>query len=185
MHAWSRSQLRHPLRVLVAIALALAPVGLGFAQDAPPRIAYVDTQRIIRESDLFVVGQQKLRDEFSARNQLLELESARLKELETRRDREIAVQSAQEAIDLKREIETLERSIQRRRNDTNQALNRRINELTETIDRRIQEEIGAYAREQGYDLVLTDGVGFAHPRLDITNAIMRRVNEHAQELRQP
>ena len=60
-----------------------------------------------------------------------------------------------------------------------------INELTETIDRRIQEEIGAFAREQGLDLVLTSGVGFAHPRLDITDAIMTRVNAHAQELRQP
>ena len=90
-----------------------------------------------------------------------------------------------EALELKREIETLERSIQRRRNDMKQALNRRINELSETIDQRIQEEIGAYAREQGYELVLTDGVGFAHPRLDITDAILRRVNAHAAELREP
>jgi outer membrane protein len=64
-----------------------------------------------------------------------------------------------------------------------QAMNRRINELSETIDQRIQEEIGAYAREQGFDLVLTDGVGFAHPRLDITDAILQRVNAHAAELR--
>lgn len=171
--------------MLAAVALMLALVNAAPAQDAVARIGYVDTQRIIRESELFAVGRQKLTEEFSARTQVLELEEARLHEIEARRDRNLATMSTPEALELKREIETLERSIQRRRNDMKQALNRRINELSETIDQRIQEEIGAYAREQGYELVLTDGVGFAHPRLDITDAILRRVNAHAAELREP
>ena len=171
--------------MLAAVALMLALVNAAPAQDAVARIGYVDTQRIIRESELFAVGRQRLTEEFSARTQVLELEEARLHEIEARRDRNLATMSTSEALELKREIETLERSIQRRRNDMKQALNRRINELSETIDQRIQEEIGAYAREQGYELVLTDGVGFAHPRLDITDAILRRVNAHAAELREP
>lgn len=125
--------------MLVAVALTLAMLDTLPAQDVATRIGYVDTQRIIRESELFAVGRQKLTDEFSARTQLLELEEARLHELEARRDREITTLSTQDASDLKREIDTLERSIQRRRNDMKQALNRRINELSETIDRRIQE----------------------------------------------
>lgn len=185
MDALTRPQSRRRASVLAAVALVLAMVNVAPAQDAGTRIGYVDTQRIIRESELFSVGRQKLTDEFSARTQLLELEEARMHELEARRDRELTTMSTQDALELKREIETLERSVQRRRTDMKQALNRRINELSETIDRRIQEEIGAYAREQGFDLVLTDGVGFAHPRLDITDAILRRVNAHAAELREP
>ena len=185
MHALTRPRFRRSASALAVVALVLAIAGWAPAQDGPARIGYVDTQRIIRESELFAVGRQKLSDEFSARTQVLELEEARLHELEARRDREITTLSTQDVLDLKREIETLERSIQRRRNDMKQALNRRINELSETIDRRIQEEIGAYAREQGFELVLTDGVGFAHPRLDITDAILRRVNAHAAELREP
>lgn len=171
--------------VVVAVWLLLTGSVLAQTAGTTTRIGYVDTQRIIRESELFTVGRQRLTEEFSARTQVLELEEARLRELEARRDRELASLSSQEGLDIKREIETLERSIQRRRNDMKQAMNRRINELSETIDRRIQEEIGAYAREQGFDLVLTDGVGFSHPRLDITDAILRRVNTHAEELRQP
>jgi len=185
VHALTRPRFRRSLSTLAAVVLVLLMLNAAPAQDAPMRIGYVDTQRIIRESELFAVGRQKLTEEFSARTQVLELEEARLHELEARRDREIAGLSSQDAVDLRREIDTLERSIQRRRNDMKQALNRRINELSETIDQRIQEEIGAYAREQGFELVLTDGVGFAHPRLDITDAILRRVNAHAAELRQP
>lgn len=185
MHALARYSLRRSSWALAAIGLLLVVAGSAWGQSGATKIAYVDTQRIIRESELFVVGQQKLNEEFSARNQLLELENARLRELEARRDREIDLMSTQDALALRREIDTLERSIKRRRDDTNQALNRRINDLTESIDKRIKEEIGAYAREQGYDLVLTDGVGFAHPRLDITDSVMRRVNARAKELRQP
>lgn len=185
MHALTPPRFRRPASALAALALVLALVDVAAAQDVVTRIGYVDTQRIIRESELFTVGRQKLTDEFSARTQVLELEEARLHELEARRDRDIGLLSSPDALELKREIETLERSIQRRRNDMKQALNRRINELSETIDQRIQEEIGAYAREQGFELVLTDGVGFAHPRLDITDAILRRVNAHAAELQQP
>ena len=188
MDASSRSRLRRLLPALVAVAslLAISPLAAQTGASAgAARIAVVDTQRIIRESDLFTVGRQKLTEEFSARDQALKLEEARLRELEARRDRELATLSSQDALDLRREIDALERAIQRRRSDLTQALNRRINELSETIDRRIQEEIGAYAREQGFDLVLTDGVGFAHPRLDITAEILKRVNAHAAELRQP
>lgn len=184
MRAAIRSRPRRLATAVAAVALSLALSGPAPAQTTPTRIAWVDTQRIIRESELFTVGRERLTDEFSARTQVLELEETRLRELELRRDREIASLTSQEAANIKLEIETLERSIQRRRNDMKQAMNRRINELSETIDQRIQEEIGAYAREQGFDLVLTDGVGFAHPRLDITDAVLQRVNAHAAELRE-
>lgn len=180
----ARSRPRKLVTAVSALLLSLLLAGPVPAQAPATRIAYVDTQRIIRESELFTVGREQLTNEFSARTQVLELEEVRLRELEARRDREIELLASQDALELKREVETLERSIQRRRTDMKQAMNRRINELSETIDQRIQEEIGAYAREQGFDLVLTDGVGFAHPRLDITDAILQRVNAHAAELRQ-
>lgn len=185
MGATSRARRQRPA-TLAALALALG-IGMAGAQAPAPatRIAVVDTQRIINESELFAVGRQRLTEEFSARDQALVLEEARLRELEARREREAALLADAEAQALRREIETLERSIQRRRSEMKAAMNRRINELTEAIDRRIQEEIGAYARERGLDLVLTDNVGFAHPRLDITDAILERVNAHAGELRQP
>ena len=79
----ARSRFVRPLRVLAAAGLLLLLASSGWAQTAAAKIAYVDTERIIRESQLFVVGQEKLNEEFSARNQLLELENARLGDGET------------------------------------------------------------------------------------------------------
>ena len=182
---------RTPRSLLAAGGLILAAgllVGVpepGRAQEVPARIAYVDMTRVINESALFAAGRARLTEEFTVRNRAFQLEEARLRELEARRDREVVGLSSIDADDLKREIATLENSIARQRKDLNQALNRRMKEMTEGIDRRIREEIGAYARAEAYDLVLTDGVGFANPRLDITDVVLESVNLRADEIRGP
>ncbi len=182
---------RPPLRAWIA-AGGLAAIVSGMsvcapvaAQSSGARIAYVDMNRVIAESDLFANGRARLTQEFTPRNQAFSLEEARLRDLESRRERDSAGLSAVEVADLKREIETLTRSIARQKNDLNNALNRRLSEVRESIDRRIREEIGAYARREGFDLVLTDGVGFADPKLDITDAVLERVNARADESSRP
>lgn len=170
---------------VLAASLALSAPLVGLAQDPAPRIAYVDMTRVINESSLFVAGRARLTEEFGVRNEAFKLEEARLRELDGRRDREIAGLSSLEAEELKAQIATLERSIGRQRSELNLALNRRMKEMTDGIDRRIREEIGAYARAQGLDLVLTDGVGFANPKLDITDDVLKRINGRAGEVRVP
>jgi len=182
---------RTPLRAWIA-AGGLAAIVTGanicsplWAQTTGSRIAYVDMTRVIAESELFANGRARLTREFTPRNQAFSLEEARLRDLEARRERDSAELSSVEIADLKREIETLARSIARQKNDLNNALNRRLSEVRESIDRRIREEIGAYARSEGIDLVLTDGVGFADPKLDITDAVLERVNSRADEVNAP
>jgi outer membrane protein len=174
---------RRLARVIVAAALWLG--SNATAQDAAIRVGYVDMQRVINESTIFTVGRQQLTQEFEARNQALQLEQARLRALETQRDRELGSLSAIELAELRTQIETLASSIQRRRTELTKALNQRMTDMTARIDRRVREEIGAFARAEGYDLVLTDGVGFANPRLDVTEAVLKRVNARAEEIRTP
>lgn len=169
---------------LGAVVLCLA-INAAVAQDAPLRVGYVDMQRVIRESAIFTVGRQQLNEEFAARTQALELEQARLRTLEARRDREIDTLSSVELAQLRNEIETLDRSIQRRRTEMTKALSQRMKDMTASIDQRVREEIAAYARAEGYDLVLTDGVAFSSPRLDITDAVLKRVSARASEIRRP
>lgn len=167
-------------RASIALALLLAwgwPLAAQSPAPAPaPRVAYVDMQRVINESELFRVGRQRLTEEFAARSEALNLEEARLRELERQRDREASTLPAADLAELRTRIDTLERSLQRRRISMNQALNQRSNELLQDIDQRIREEIAAYARSEGLDLVLIEGVGFAHPRLDVTDVVLRRIN---------
>lgn len=162
--------------LVMLVALWLGPNVPLAAQATATRVAYVDMQRVINESELFRAGRERLTAEFAVRTEAFNLEAARLGELEQRRDREGGSLAASELVELRRQIDTLERSLQRRRNDMNQALNQRNRELLQDIDQRIREEIAAFARAEGYDLVLTEGVGFAHPRLDVTERVLQRIN---------
>lgn len=166
---------RAGMTMLVAL-LALTPAEVPAQPATGARVAYVDMLRVIEESRLFSEGRRRLSEEFRARTQALELEEARLRELELRRDRELDTLAAAELARLREEIDTLDRSVQRRRTEMNRALNRRMNELQAEIDLKVREEIAAHARAEGLDLVLTDGVGFAHPRLDITDRILQRLD---------
>lgn len=162
--------------ILLAALLLSVPVAVPAQPAGGPRVAYVDMVRVIEESRLFSEGRQRLSEEFRVRTQALELEEARLRELEARRDRDVGTLAAAELKRLREEIETLDRSVQRRRTEMNRALNRRMNELQAEIDLKVREEIAAHARAEDLDLVLTDGVGFAHPRLDITDRILERLD---------
>lgn len=160
---------------LVALALWLV-AAVAMAQPANLRIAYVDMQRVIREASAFTEGRKQLTEEFADRDRALKLEQARLQELQARRDRELDTLSNTELAQLRREIDTLDNTIQRRKNELQKLLVQRMKEITASIDQSVREEIAAFARAEGYDLVLTDGVGFASPRLDVTDSILKRVN---------
>lgn len=162
-------------RALAALALWLLAATLA-AQPAPLRIGYVDMQRVIREASAFTEGRKQLTEEFADRDRALKLEQARLVELQARRDRELDTLSNAELTQLRREIDTLDNTIQRRKNELQKLLVQRMKDITARIDQSVREEIAAFARAEGYDLVLTDGVGFASPRLDVTDAILKRVN---------
>jgi outer membrane protein len=161
---------------MLVTLLALASPVLPAQPATGARVAYVDMLRVIEESRLFSEGRQRLSEEFRVRTQVLELEEARLRELEGRRDGAVDTLAAAELARLREEIDTLDRSVQRRRSEMNRALNRRMNELQAEIDRKVREEIAAHARAEGLDLVFTEGVGFAHPRLDITDRILERLD---------
>lgn len=163
-----------PSALLGLILVALA--GVALAQSPAFRIGYVDVRRIIDEATIFATTRDQITAEFKPRSDALKLDEARLRELEVERDRRAQTATDEEMRELRRRVDTESRNLQRRRDDLNVALNRRLNEARQRIDEQIREEIAAYARAEGFDLVLTDGVGFAHPRLDITDAVLARVN---------
>ena len=85
----------------------------------------------------------------------------------------------EELAELNRRIEALEAGIRRRKAELNEALAARRNELLIEMDRQIGEVLAAYAREQGYDLVLTQEVAFASPRVDITSQVLERLRRQS------
>ncbi len=162
--------------IRLALLCAMAALSFGALAQSPLKVGYVDVRRIIDEATIFGVTRDQITAEFKPRSDALKLDEARLRELEAERDRRAQTATDAEMLELRRRVDAEMRNLERRRNDLNVALNRRLNEARQRIDEQIREEIAAYARAEAFDLVLTDSVGFAHPRLDITDAVLARVN---------
>jgi outer membrane protein len=168
--AWSR--LPGLAAVLVALLLAL-PAG---AQQGV-RIAYVDMKRLLDNAPQLVEAQARLTREFQARNLRFESERLRLRDLEARQLSGSVTGEA--AVALAAEVNSLRRSVERDETRAREELQKRLEEEIDRAFPRLSEAVADYAREQGYDLVLTAPVVYASGRIDITDAVVDRLRRDA------
>lgn len=151
----------------------LAIAGVAGAQS--PRIGYVDMQRLLDNAPQVIDARARLAHEFALRDQRLTADEQRLGELEARRRTDLAAAGADEAQSLDAEINALRRSVERTRQRLREELQLRSAEEVDRAFPRINEAVADYAREQGYDLVLSSPVIYASGRLDITDAVLDRL----------
>jgi outer membrane protein len=78
-----------------------------------------------------------------------------------------------------REVRDLELSVQRRFNELQEDLNLRRNEEIGRMQRALLQEVQAYARANGYQLVVSEGVLFAAEAVDITPQVVAQLKAKA------
>ncbi len=71
-----------------------------------------------------------------------------------------------------REVRDLELNVQRRFNELQEDLNLRRNEEVGRMQRALLMEVQAYARANGFQLVVSEGVLFATEAVDITPQVI-------------
>lgn len=149
--------------MLPALPRAQAPAG---------KVGYVDMKRLIDNAPQMNASRERLQREFAPRDAALKDDETRLKALQARYARDAAIMSASDAETLKREVDTLERSVKRNREALRSELNARAGADRDRIWQQINETVIEYARAHGYDLVVPSPVVYASPRVDLTDAVL-------------
>ncbi len=158
------------LLLLPALALAQSPVG---------KVGYVDLKRLIDNAPQMIASRAQLQKEFAPRDAALKADQAHLDALQKRYARDNAIMSATDAEALKRQIDTLDRSVKRTRESMRNELNARATSERDRIWQQINNAVVEYARSQGFDLIVPSPVVYASPRIDITDAVLERLR-HAK-----
>ncbi|MGQ0429975.1 MAG: OmpH family outer membrane protein [Gammaproteobacteria bacterium] len=164
-----------PRALALAVLLAAGPA----AQAADLKIGYINFGRLLEESPQAKAAQQTLEGEFLPRQRDV---AAQQKSLEEKRDklkREAAVMSEADRVRAEREVRDLEVSLQRRFNELQEDLNLRRNEEVGRMQRALLAEVQAYARANGYQLVVSEGVLFAAEAVDITPQVIAALKAKA------
>jgi outer membrane protein len=159
------------LMSLILLALSLASV----AAHAEFKVGYVETQRLFKESPAAIKAQDRLKKEFSGREQEIlasdkkvvtareafQRDSVTMSEI-IRRDKERALNEM--ILDQQRKIRQFREDLDIRQRDENQA-------LVEKASKLVQE----YGKKEGYDLILNEygPVGYINPKIDITDKIIK------------
>ena len=163
---------------LLSIQAATLAVGLlAFAnvqaQEAS-KIAFVSTERILREAAPAKAAQAKLEQEFSKREKDLADMGARLKAQSEKLDKDGPVLSDADRAKRQRDLSDLDKEFQRKQREFREDLNQRRNEELAAVVERTNGVIRKIAEADKYDIVFQEAV-YASKRIDITDKVLKEL----------
>lgn len=157
----------------MVLGLLLSGTTIASAQEL--KIGYVDTARVLKDAPQADQARKKLENEFAPRDEKIVTMQKQLKQLDERQNRDIAVMSDSSRRKLERDMIELKRDIKRAKEEFTEDFNLRRNEELTKLQRLISQMTVAVAKEDGYDLVLSDSVLYTSKRVDITDKILERL----------
>ncbi len=155
-----------------SLLLAAVLAGVCSTAQAELKIGVVSVPQLIEESPQAKSAMQALQDEFMPRRREIETQQKELKAREDKLTRDSAVMSEAERNKAEKDLRDGQRDMQRRQNEYVEDLNVRRNEELGKLQRALLQEVQTYARAQGFDLVIGDGVLFAKDGINITAAVL-------------
>src|SRR5687768_814596 len=161
--------------LLIAAALATAPAAGAQAL----KIGVVNFGRLLEESPQAKAAQQALENEFLPRQRDVAAQQKSLQEKADKLQKEAAVMSEADRVRTEREVRDLELNVNRRFKELQEDLNLRRNEEVGRMQRALLQEVQAYARANGFQLVLSEGVLFAAEGIDITPQVVAAIKSKA------
>ena len=177
-------------RLGVAGRLALAVVAVQSLSLATPaaaesdtRIGFVDIPYLIDRAPQALEAEKRLEAEFAPRQEELEMQREEFASLGARLADPASGLSDDEREQLDREMRALERRIKRSEMDFREELNIQKNDEFKTVRVLVLEAIASFGKQHDYDLIVSDGVLFANPRIDVTERILESLLREDARLR--
>ena len=158
-----------------AVSALLSMSSLAAQAQDTLKIGYVNSERVMRESNLAKVAGAKLEAEFGKREKELADMDAKRRTMAEKLEKDAPLLSETERARRQREFEDLTRDLQRKSREEQEDLNRRKNEELQNIQERASRVIKAIFDNEKYDLILQDAVFFS-PRVDITKRVIDTLN---------
>ena len=166
-----------PLVIVVSLALALP---LGAQQAATPKIAVINGDRVIEESNIgrTVSEQAQARaDEWTTR---IEAKQAELNDLARQRQEQALTLNEEALIRLDSDVEQRNVELNRLRDDANRDLQTLSAQYQGQINAALVPAVERLAAAGGYDLILdtrVQGLLYFSSTLDVTDQFITMVNE--------
>ncbi|MFA6052834.1 MAG: OmpH family outer membrane protein [Methylobacter sp.] len=158
------------------IALFLGLLLAANVSFADLKIGFVNIPAVLEKAPQAEKAKKRLEQEFSPRDKQLVAQQKEIQGIEEKMTRDAAVMGEKERLNLEKDILNKKRDAKRAQQEFSEDFNVRRNEELGKLQRRIVEAIRAIAKDQNFDLLLTDGVIYANEQIDITNQVQQKLS---------
>jgi outer membrane protein len=152
----------------LAVVAALFAVP-AFAQT---KIAVVDYRRLFEESPQMKVLRDSVQAEFGPRDKEIQNLTNTLRAKRDKLVKDSATMSPDQRERAEKELRDGARDLENKSAELKEDINARNSKEMSRLNEALVEEVRAYAKAQGFDLVIADGVIYSTPTLDITPAVL-------------
>lgn len=160
-------KLQHLLAASLVAGLAFAPVA------SAQKIGFVDVNRLLAETPQARTATQALETEFGPRQKQLEQQRKDLEARLQKFERDQPTMAEAERNRQQRELRDAQVNFERRGREFQEDFQQRQNEELQKLQRAIAQEVQSFARAQGYDIVLAQGVLYRSDSVDITAQVLQ------------
>jgi outer membrane protein len=158
-------------RSAIVVVAALLSAGVASLASAQTKIGVVDVQRLVRESPQGKAANEALDAEFGPKYKEIQQRAQSLQAKQDKLRKDEATMTEVQKAQVEKELRDGYRELQLRESTFTDDHNAARQEQQDKLQRVLDEEVKAFAKAQGYDLILTDAA-FVTPALDVTGAIL-------------
>jgi len=158
------------------IALFLGLLLTANVSFAELKIGFVNIPAVLEKAPQAEKAKKRLEQEFSPRDKQLVSQQKEIQSMEEKMTRDASVLSESEKRKLESDILNKKRDAKRAQQEFSEDFNVRRNEELGKLQRRIVEAIRGIAKDQDFDLLLTEGVIYANDEIDITSQVQQKLS---------
>jgi outer membrane protein len=168
-------------RVFKSSLWGVALVAAAFSAPAMAelKIGVLDYGRLMDESPQGKTLLEALRNEAAGKQRELQATAQQLQTKQDKLTKDRATMTADQISRAEKELRDGQRDLARRQSEVQDDFNARRNEEMSKLQRTLLAEVQTYARGQNFDLVITDGVIYANPTIDITAGVLQVLQSRA------
>jgi outer membrane protein len=159
-------------RSVIVILSVAALTGFASVASAQAKIGVVSTNRLMSDAPQAKAANEAIRAEFAPREREIQTLGLQLKTREEKLAKDQATMTEIQRSSEEKALRDGYRELTLKQETVQEDFNARRNEEMSKLNRTLLEEVQAFAKAQGYDLVLADGVLYATAALDVTGPVL-------------
>jgi|TARA_B110000259_G_C13699633_1_gene275809 outer membrane protein len=161
-------------KYLVLITLVVFNINFAYAE---VKIGFVEVQKILKNAPQTVEANKKLEKEFTKRTARLKKVVKSIKDKESAFRKNSMTMSEGERAKKQKEIQSLKIDAQRTEREVREDIDIRRREEIAKVQAQVNIAVEKVAKDQGYDLVLYQGVAYAGKKVDITSIVIKALGK--------